>query len=692
MTDITDPNKITEWHLITEVWHFNRSKGFTNLGKKAKPCKTEPVSQILKELYDNLKDTANGEEQNSVTETSLSLLPKDFCKKDTKTGIQKQLKCLACKCLIECTNALKSHLQSAKHVANALHLTQKKIDIGTKISPNIAQNCDKQSLETLTITFDTCSSKREKRSSFSEDKQYKRRKVESKGDKNKRITDRPGFGQEKYNETSYYFDPVKKLRRVYPYYFTFTTFSKGRWVGETIYNIFSREFRAHSPEEYKRCIEAGSLTVNGNQVEPEYVLQHNDMLANIVHRHEVPVTSDDIEIIHMDSDLVVVDKPPSIPVHPCGRYRHNTVAYILAKEKGLRFLKTIHRLDRLTSGILMFGKTAKKAHEMEQQIRSRSVRKVYVCRVEGEFPDCQKSQETNSEFVTYCTNGINGISCLLPIEVVSHKIGVCRVSLQGKPCQTDFERLSYNGKTSVVLCRPHTGRMHQIRVHLQYLGYPIVNDPLYNSTAFGPLKGKGGDIGGKSGQELINDLIRLHSAENWVDSVMDNCEASTPNSLHSNDSSLKEGRAKTNGDLCLNANLEQPDIAPKCDGTVKGYKNEMVIEPDTLESHSKCSNKNLLEKAATPPGLRTLDQKEIDGQASSLATNQNPENIKENSVQNVLDKCKLIIDPCCKECSMNFSDPTPQQLVMYLHAYKYSGENWSFETKLPEWADENWIA
>ena len=689
MTDITDPNKITEWHLITEVWHFDRSKGFTNLGKKAKPSKTEPVSLILKELYDNFNNARNGQDPHSVTETSLSLLPKDFCKKDTKTGIQKQLKCLACKCLIECTNALKSHLQSAKHIANVLHLTQKKIDIGTKIS----QNCDKHSLETLSLPSDKCSSKREQNSILSQEKPYKRRKVESKGDKNKRITDRPGYGQEKYDETSYYFDPVKKLRRVYPYYFTFTTFSKGRWVGETIYNIFSREFRAHSPEEYRRSIEAGSLTVNGNQVEPEYVLQHNDMLANIVHRHEVPVTSDDIEIIHMDSDLVVVDKPPSIPVHPCGRYRHNTVAYILAKEKGLRFLKTIHRLDRLTSGVLMFGKTAEKAHEMEQQIRSRNVRKVYVCRVEGEFPDCQKSQETNSEFVTYCTNGINGISCLLPIEVVSHKIGVCRVSLQGKPCQTDFERLSYNGKTSVVLCRPHTGRMHQIRVHLQYLGYPIVNDPLYNSIAFGPLKGKGGDIGGKNDQELINELIRLHSAENWVDSGMDNCETSTPKTFHSTDSSLKQGYAKNNGDLGLNAILEQPDIESKYEDTVKGYKNDRLIEPETLDSHSKSSNdKKLLENAATTPGLQNLSQIEMDGQATSLATSQNPVNIEVNYIQNVLDKSKLIIDPGCKECSMNFSDPTPEELVMYLHAYKYSGDNWSFETKLPKWADENWIA
>jgi hypothetical protein len=62
------------------------------------------------------------------------------------------------------------------------------------------------------------------------------------------------------------------------------------------------------------------------------------------------------------------------------------------------------------------------------------------------------------------------VVCNEPIEVVSYKIGVCRVSPKGKECRTEFERLSYNGKTSVVLCRPHTGRMHQIRVHLQYLG------------------------------------------------------------------------------------------------------------------------------------------------------------------------------------------------------------------------------
>ena len=79
------------------------------------------------------------------------------------------------------------------------------------------------------------------------------------------------------------------------------------------------------------------------------------------------------------------------------------------------------------------------------------VLKEYVCRVEGEFPEGKTE-------------------CSQPVEVVSYKIGVCKVSGHGKECRTEFERMSFNGSTSVVICRPFTGRMHQIRVHLQYLG------------------------------------------------------------------------------------------------------------------------------------------------------------------------------------------------------------------------------
>ncbi|XP_033249549.1 RNA pseudouridylate synthase domain-containing protein 2 isoform X2 [Drosophila miranda] len=367
-----------------------------------------------------------------------------------------------------------SALSSIKVVPNVELLINKKI-----ISTREAEN------EKIKIP--------EKRKTDNSDtiKDLKKAKLETKALKAKR----PGFTDERYQETSYYIE--NGLRKVYPYYFTFTTFTKGRWVGEKILDIFSREFRAHPSEEYERCIQAGTLTVNFEKVPIDYRLKHNDLLANIVHRHEVPVTCQPIKIVHMNEDLVVVNKPASIPVHPCGRYRHNTVVFILAKEFNLKNLRTIHRLDRLTSGLLLFGRSPKKARQMEQQIRNRQVEKEYICRVEGIFPD-------------------EIVECKEPIEVVSYKIGVCKVSQRGKDCTTTFQKISQNGKTSVVLCKPLTGRMHQIRVHLQYLGYPILNDPLYNHEVFGPLKGRFGDIGGKSDDELIRDLINIHNAENWL--------------------------------------------------------------------------------------------------------------------------------------------------------------------------------
>ena len=100
----------------------------------------------------------------------------------------------------------------------------------------------------------------------------------------------------------------------------------------------------------------------------------------------MPVTAEKVKMVMVTEDLVVVNKPASIPVHPCGRYRHNTVVFILAKDFGFKNLRTIHRLDRLTSGLLMFGRNPAKAREMETQIRTRQVRKEYICRVEGEFP------------------------------------------------------------------------------------------------------------------------------------------------------------------------------------------------------------------------------------------------------------------------------------------------------------------
>ncbi|XP_039281272.1 RNA pseudouridylate synthase domain-containing protein 2 isoform X3 [Nilaparvata lugens] len=454
-------------------------------------------------------------------------------------------------------------------------------------------------------------------------KDLKKAKLETKALKAKR----PGFTDERYNETSYYIE--NGLRKVYPYYFTFTTFTKGRWVGEKILDVFAREFRAHPAEEYERCIRTGSLTVNYEKVDVDYRLKHNDLLANVVHRHETPVLAKRLRLVHVDEDIVALDKPCSLPVHPCGRYRHNTVVFILAKEYQLRNLRTIHRLDRLTSGLLLFGRTPKKARQMEQQIRNRQVQKEYVCRVEGQFPD---------EVVKICE----------PIEVVSYKIGVCKVSAKGKECSSTFHKLGYNpqSNTSVVLCLPHSGRMHQIRVHLQYLGYPVVNDPLYNHTVFGPEKGKGGRIG-KTDEELIRDLISIHNAENWLGMDGDS-ELSMFKPLFEDDDKVPSREPSP----CENVSPQSQQQTPPCPVSVPALATLSPVAASTKVT------------VATQTGHEAPDL--------------------------VFNAERMTSDPHCYECKVKYRDPKPSDLVMYLHAWKYRGPGWSYETELPEWARVDW--
>lgn len=118
------------------------------------------------------------------------------------------------------------------------------------------------------------------------------------------------------------------------------------------------------------------------------------------------------------------------------------------------------------------------------------------------------------------------VECNEPIHTLAHRIGICIVSPKGKPSKTVFERLNYNGKSSTVLCKPFTGRMHQIRVHLQYLGHPIINDSFYNSLVFGPEKGKNCQYG-KSIEQLITDIENEHQRERYIINA-DGSRASEP--------------------------------------------------------------------------------------------------------------------------------------------------------------------
>ncbi|XP_066133181.1 pseudouridylate synthase RPUSD2 [Saccopteryx bilineata] len=420
------------------------------------------------------------------------------------------------------------------------------------------------------------------------------------------------FNDEHFAETSYYYEGG--LRKVRPYYFDFRTYCKGRWVGHSLQHVFSTEFRAHPLAYYEAAVRAGRLRLNEEPVQDlSIVLKDNDFLRNTVHRHEPPVTAEPIRLLAENEEMVVVDKPSSIPVHPCGRFRHNTVIFILGKEHQLKELHPLHRLDRLTSGVLMFAKTAAVSERIHEQVRDRQLEKEYVCRVEGEFP---------AEEVT----------CKEPILVVSYKVGVCRVDARGKPCETVFQRLSYNGHSSVVRCRPLTGRTHQIRVHLQFLGHPILNDPIYNSVAWGPSRGRGGHIP-KTDEELLQDLVAEHQAKQSLD-VLDICEG---------------------------------DLSP-------GLTNSTAPSSELSENHLK----ELTASAQKMDGVLEAAPQSLDTMASA------PANAAETDIVG------QEIDPLCAECRVVRQDPLPRDLVMFLHALRYKGPGFEYFSSMPTWAQEDW--
>ncbi|XP_048340293.1 pseudouridylate synthase RPUSD2 [Sphaerodactylus townsendi] len=433
-----------------------------------------------------------------------------------------------------------------------------------------------------------------------------------------------GFSEAHFAETSYYFEGG--LRKVRPYYFDFESYCKGRWLGRSLLDVFSSEFRAQPLQYYRAAASAGRLRLNEQPVRDlSVVLKNNDFLQNTVHRHEPPVTAQPIEFLVENEEVVVVDKPSSLPVHPCGRFRHNTVIFILGKEHNLKELHTIHRLDRLTSGVLIFAKSAEVSKRIDEQVRERQLEKEYVCRVLGEFPETE-------------------VTCEEPILVVSYKVGVCRVDPKGKTCKTVFQRLSYNGKTSVVKCFPYTGRTHQIRVHLQFLGHPIVNDPIYNADVWGPAKGKGGHIN-KTDKELLQALVREHLSKE-SGGILDIAE---------------EDLTQTVGDK-------------EHDSHGNGVKPAQASSVSTNSCRSDESKSESEGETFTCPQNSVLQLQAHESECGETHTSEQQDGK----------------DHLCRECKTVRPDPSPKDLVMYLHALCYKGADFEYCSKMPQWAQDNW--
>ncbi|MFT4647660.1 MAG: 23S rRNA pseudouridine1911/1915/1917 synthase [Glaciecola sp.] len=176
-----------------------------------------------------------------------------------------------------------------------------------------------------------------------------------------------------------------------------------------------------------------------------------------------------VEILHLEAGVMVVDKPPQVPVHPSGRHTLDTMiqrvhahcAREMADELGLA-PRLSHRLDRETSGVLLVGTRTQALRELRRQFEAHEVEKTYLALVCGEVPAKKGS-------IRWPIGSDHYSAVRLKMTVTE----------DGLSCRTDWRVVKRFQGYTLVECDLHTGRQHQIRVHLAAMGHPIVGDKLY---------------------------------------------------------------------------------------------------------------------------------------------------------------------------------------------------------------------
>lgn len=175
---------------------------------------------------------------------------------------------------------------------------------------------------------------------------------------------------------------------------------------------------------------------------------------------------DPLVILHEDAEVLLVDKPAGLLSVP-GKGPHLADCLLERIQAAFPDALLVHRLDRDTSGVMIFALTPYAQRHLGLQFEKRMTQKTYVARVWG-VPQ-EKTGTIDLPLIVDWPNR--------PLQMVDHE--------NGKPAQTDWRVLKDEGQTARVRLQPKTGRSHQLRVHMLSIGYPILGDPFY---ATGPAR------------------------------------------------------------------------------------------------------------------------------------------------------------------------------------------------------------
>ncbi|MFO1066448.1 MAG: RluA family pseudouridine synthase [Pirellulales bacterium] len=217
-------------------------------------------------------------------------------------------------------------------------------------------------------------------------------------------------------------------------------------------------------EQWLAWIEDGSLTSQDSKVDPLMTVRDGQQFSHVQIGVVEPPTAHDIEIVYQDASLIVINKPAPLPVHPCGRFNRNTLLSFLSEVYRPEKLRTAHRLDADTTGLVIFCRNFASAREVQPQFTHRQVDKLYLLRVSGEV--------TSAAF-----------TCIAPISDHADRDGLRSIDEEGREAETRFRLLKrFSDGTSLLSAEPITGRTNQIRLHAAAMGLPIIGDKSYGDA------------------------------------------------------------------------------------------------------------------------------------------------------------------------------------------------------------------